>query len=87
MPIQRSGKSPLGSSTPRFPLISRPSSPGTHPKTSKPPRAPKLSTEEAAYLRDILADINPPNVQKPFSIFKQSKEPSSIPAFNSQNIF
>jgi hypothetical protein len=89
MPSQRSasGNSPLGSSAPRFPLISRPSSPVMHPKTPKPPRTPKLSAEEAAYLRDILADINPPNVPKPFSIFKQSKEPSSAPAFNSQNIF
>ena len=87
MPTQRSGNSPLGSSAPRFPLISRPSSPGIHPKRSKPPRPPKLSTEEAAYLRDILADINPPNVQKPFSIFKQSREPSSSSAFSSQNIF
>lgn len=87
MPTQRSGNSPSGSSAPRFPLISRPSSPGTLPKTSKPPRPPKLSTEEAAYLRDILADINPPNVPKPFSIFKQSKEPSSISAFHSQNVF
>ncbi|KAF8551761.1 cysteine proteinase [Imleria badia] len=88
MPTQRSGNSPSGSSAPRFPLISRPSSPGIHSKASKRPRAPKLSTEEAAYLRDILADINPPNVPKPFSIFKQSKEPSSsTSAFNAQNIF
>ena len=89
MPSQRSasGNSPLGSSAPRFPLISRPSSPVMHPKTPKPPRAPKLGAEQAAYLRDILADINPPNVPKPFSIFKQSKEPSSASTFNSQNIF
>ena len=86
MPTQRSSNSPLGSSAPRFPLISRPSSPGSS-KASKRPRAPKPSTEEAAYLRDILADINPPNVPKPFSIFKQSKEPSSAPAFTAQNIF
>lgn len=87
MPTQRSGNSPPSSSAPRFPLISRPSSPGTHSRTPKPPRPPKLSTQEAAYLRDILADINPPNVQKPFSIFKQSKELSSTSAFYSQNSF
>lgn len=87
MPTQRSGNSPSGPSAPRFPLISRPSSPGKHPKTSKTPRTPKLSAEEAAYLRDILADINPPNIPKPFSLFKQSKEPSSTSAFSSQNIF
>ena len=87
MSTQRSGNSPSGSSAPRFPLISRPASPGVHAKTSKPPRPPRLSTEEAAYLRDILADINPPGVQKPFSIFKQSKEPSSTSTFNSQNFF
>ncbi|KAI9460768.1 peptidase C19, ubiquitin carboxyl-terminal hydrolase 2 [Boletus coccyginus] len=87
MPTQRSGNSPSGPSAPRFPLISRPSSPGKHPKTSKTPRTSKLSAEEAAYLRDILADINPPNVPKPFSIFKQSKEPASTSAFSSQSIF
>ncbi|KAN0085898.1 hypothetical protein V8E55_007032 [Tylopilus felleus] len=87
LPTQRSGNSPSGSSAPRFPLISRPSSPGMPSKAPKRPRAPKLSTEEAAYLRDILADINPPNIPKPFSIFKQTKEPSSAATWNSQNIF
>lgn len=87
MPTQRSGNSPSSSSIPRFPLISRPSSPGPRPKALKPPRAPKPSAEEAAYLRDILSDINPPNVQKPFSIFKQSKDLSSTSASHSQNIF
>ncbi|KAG6379692.1 peptidase C19, ubiquitin carboxyl-terminal hydrolase 2 [Boletus reticuloceps] len=87
MSTQRSGNSPSGSSAPRFPLISRPASPGIHSKTSKRHRVPKPTTEEAAYLRDILADINPPNVPKPFSIFKQSKEPGSTSAFNAQNIF
>ena len=87
MPTQRSSDSSSGSLAPRFLLISRPSSPGVHTKASKRPRPSKPSAEEAAYLRDILADINPPNIPKPFSIFKQSKEPSSASSFNSQNIF
>ncbi|KAG6380467.1 hypothetical protein JVT61DRAFT_8617 [Boletus reticuloceps] len=83
----RPNYSPSGSSAPRFPLISCPASPGIHSKTSKRHQVPKPTTEEAAYLRDILADINPPNIPKPFSIFKQSKEPGSTSAFNAQNIF
>ncbi|KAF9239325.1 peptidase C19, ubiquitin carboxyl-terminal hydrolase 2 [Melanogaster broomeanus] len=75
------------SSTPRFPLISRPSSPASHTKRSKPPRPPKLSTEEAAYLRDILADINHPGPSKPFSLFKQPKEQPISSSSTSQNMF
>ena len=87
IPTPRSSNSPSGSSGPRFPLISRPASPIMRPKASKPPRPPKLSPEEAAYLRDILADINPSNIPKPFSIFKQPKESASTSSFNSSNIF
>ncbi|KAH7882396.1 peptidase C19, ubiquitin carboxyl-terminal hydrolase 2 [Phlebopus sp. FC_14] len=84
-PSQRSMDSPT-SSTPRFPLITRPSSPASHSKRFKL-RPPKLSIEEAAYLRDILADINPPGLSRPFSIFRQSKDQIGTPPSNSQNIF
>ncbi|KAF9226350.1 cysteine proteinase [Gyrodon lividus] len=86
---QRLVTSPSVSSTPRFPLISRPSSPANHTKRLKHPRLPKpkLSTEEEAYLRDILADTNPPGFSKPFSLFKQPKEQSTSSSSTSQNIF
>ncbi|KAF8838935.1 cysteine proteinase [Paxillus ammoniavirescens] len=71
-------------STPRFPLISRPSSPANHTKRLKPPRPPKLGTEEEAYLRDILADTNTPGLSKPFSLFKQPKEQPAPSSSTSQ---
>lgn len=37
-------------------------------------RPPKPSAEEAAYLRDVLADIHPQNIIRPFSFFRQSKD-------------
>lgn len=51
----------------RFPITS------PSPKRHKQ-RPPKPSAEEAAYLRDVLADIHPQNIARPFSIFRQSKE-------------
>ncbi|KAG6333174.1 hypothetical protein ID866_5920 [Astraeus odoratus] len=64
---------PTSPSTPRLPQITRPSSPSAHSKRHKL-RPPKLTSEEAAYLRDILADINPHNITRPFSFFKHPKE-------------
>ncbi|KIK28223.1 hypothetical protein PISMIDRAFT_673902 [Pisolithus microcarpus 441] len=51
----------------RFPITS------PSPKRHKQ-RPPKPSAEEAAYLRDVLADIHPQNITRPFSFFRQSKE-------------
>ncbi|KAI6007873.1 peptidase C19, ubiquitin carboxyl-terminal hydrolase 2 [Pisolithus marmoratus] len=53
---------------------------GNLPEFAKPSpkrhkqRPPKPSAEEAAYLRDVLADIHPQNITRPFSFFRQSKE-------------
>ncbi|KIM85592.1 hypothetical protein PILCRDRAFT_816797 [Piloderma croceum F 1598] len=58
--------SPPQSSPSRFPLISRASSPS---KRAKSPQPPKITAEEAAYLRQILADITPAS-SNPFGIFK-----------------
>ncbi|KIK94722.1 hypothetical protein PAXRUDRAFT_827701 [Paxillus rubicundulus Ve08.2h10] len=84
MAAQRPVTSPPVSSTPRFPLISRPSSPANHTKRLKSPRPPKLGTEEEAYLRDILADTNTPGLSKAFSLFKQPKEQSASSSSTSQ---
>ncbi|KAI6131434.1 peptidase C19, ubiquitin carboxyl-terminal hydrolase 2 [Pisolithus croceorrhizus] len=46
---------------------------GPSPKRHKQ-RPPKPSAEEAAYLRDVLADIHPQNIARPFSFFRQPKE-------------
>ncbi|KAG1779452.1 peptidase C19, ubiquitin carboxyl-terminal hydrolase 2 [Suillus placidus] len=84
-PVQKSSPSPSVSSTPRFPLIPRHPPPSITRKRSKAPRPPKLSAEEAAYLRDILADISPGGAASPFSIFKQTKDQSnaSLPTAHS----
>ncbi|EGO30092.1 peptidase C19, ubiquitin carboxyl-terminal hydrolase 2 [Serpula lacrymans var. lacrymans S7.9] len=66
------GPSPVIPSTPKFPLIARPSSPSLPTKRSKL-RPPKLTNEESAYLRQILADINP-GPTNPFAIFKPPKD-------------
>ncbi|KAG1837373.1 peptidase C19, ubiquitin carboxyl-terminal hydrolase 2 [Suillus subalutaceus] len=86
-PVQKSSPSPSVSSTPRFPLIPRQPVPSITSKRSKAPRPPKMSTEEAAYLRDILADINPGGAANPFSIFKQTKDHSSAGPSTAQSIF
>ncbi|KAG1769370.1 peptidase C19, ubiquitin carboxyl-terminal hydrolase 2 [Suillus occidentalis] len=86
-PVQKSSPSPSVSSTPRFPLIPRQSAPSITSKRSKAPRPPKMSAEEAAYLRDILADISPGGVVGPFSIFKQTKDQSSAGPSTAQNMF
>ncbi|KAG0707961.1 peptidase C19, ubiquitin carboxyl-terminal hydrolase 2 [Suillus ampliporus] len=86
-PVQRSSHSPSVSSTPRFPLISRPPTPSVTNKRPKTPRPPKMSTEEAAYLRDILADISPGGAANPFSIFKQTKDQSNAGPSTAQNMF
>ncbi|KAH7922903.1 peptidase C19, ubiquitin carboxyl-terminal hydrolase 2 [Leucogyrophana mollusca] len=87
-PVPRPSPSPAIPATPRFPLIARPRSPSISSKRSKPPRPPKLNSEEAAYLRDILADINPGGPSNPFSIFKQPKDQStSTPPSQTQNLF
>ncbi|KAG1729714.1 peptidase C19, ubiquitin carboxyl-terminal hydrolase 2 [Suillus lakei] len=86
-PVQKSSTSPSVSSTPRFPLIPRQPTPSITGKRSKAPRPPKLSAEEAAYLRDILADITPGGAANPFSIFKQTKDQSSAGPSTTQNMF
>ncbi|KAG1741457.1 peptidase C19, ubiquitin carboxyl-terminal hydrolase 2 [Suillus paluster] len=86
-PVQRSSPSPSASSTPRFPLISRPPTPSVTSKRPKVPRTPKMSAEEAAYLRDILADISPGGAASPFSIFKQTKDQSNAGPYTTQNMF
>ncbi|KIJ63200.1 hypothetical protein HYDPIDRAFT_113812 [Hydnomerulius pinastri MD-312] len=86
-PTQRLVASPSAPPTPRFPSITRPSSPANPTKRPKPTRAPKLGTEEAAYLRDILADINPPGSSRPFSIWKQPKEQPGTSSSTPQNMF
>lgn len=86
-PVQKSSPSPSVSSTPRFPLIPRQSAPSITSKRSKAPRPPKMSAEEAAYLRDILADISPGGAAGPFSIFKQTKDQSSTGPSTAQNMF
>ena len=73
-------------STPRFPVIARPSSPSIRSKRHKP-RPPKLSAAETAYLRDILADTVPRNPSRPFSFFKQSKEHTTTPPNILQSTF
>ncbi|KAH7910683.1 peptidase C19, ubiquitin carboxyl-terminal hydrolase 2 [Hygrophoropsis aurantiaca] len=86
--VQRPTPSPSIPSTPRIPLIARARSPSISGKKTKLPRPPKLGTEEAAYLRDILADINPTGPLSPFSIFKQPKDQSSsTPPSQPQNLF
>jgi len=72
-------------SMPHFPLITRPSSPSIRSKRHKL-RPPKLSAEETAYLRDILADTVPHNPSGPFSFFKQSKDTITPPSII-QNTF
>lgn len=72
-------------SMPHLPLITRPSSPSIRSKRHKL-RPPKLSAEETAYLRDILADIVPHNPSGPFSFFKQSKDTTTPPSII-QNTF
>jgi hypothetical protein len=86
-PVQKSSPSPSVSSTPRFPLIPRQSAPSITSKRSKAPRPPKMSAEEAAYLRDILADISPGGAASPFSIFKQTKDQSHAGPSTAQNMF
>ncbi|OAX40624.1 cysteine proteinase [Rhizopogon vinicolor AM-OR11-026] len=86
-PAQKSSPSPSASPTPRFPLISRPSTPSVTTKRPKPPRPPKMSAEEAAYLRDILADVSTGNAASPFSLFKQTKDQSGAGSSTSQNMF
>ncbi|KAG2082322.1 peptidase C19, ubiquitin carboxyl-terminal hydrolase 2 [Suillus cothurnatus] len=86
-PVQKSSPSPSVSSTPRFPLISRQPVPSITNKRSKAPRPPKMSAEEAAYLRDILADISPVGAANPFSIFKQTKDQSNAGPSTAQSIF
>lgn len=86
-PVQRPSPSPSVSSTPRFPLISRQPTPSITSKRSKVPRPPKMSADEAAYLRDILADISPGGAAGPFSIFKQTKDQSSAGTSTTQNMF
>lgn len=70
---------------PRFPLITRPSSPSSRSKRPKP-CPPKLRGEEVAYLRDILADTNPHNLSRPFSFFRQSKEQAAATADALQHV-
>lgn len=85
-PVQRSTPSPSVSSTPRFPLISRSPTPSATTKRSRTSRVPKMSAEEAAYLRDILADITT-GATSPFSIFKQTKDQSGAGSSTTQNMF
>ncbi|KAG2358248.1 hypothetical protein BDR07DRAFT_1337897 [Suillus spraguei] len=85
-PVQKSSPSPPVSSTPRFPLIPRQPAPSITRKRSKTPRPPKMNAEEAAYLRDILADINP-GAANPFSIFKQAKDHSNTGPSTTQSMF
>ncbi|KAG1902495.1 peptidase C19, ubiquitin carboxyl-terminal hydrolase 2 [Suillus fuscotomentosus] len=86
-PVQKPSASPSLSSTPRFPLIPRQPAPSITSKRSKAIRPPKLSAEEAAYLRDILADVSPGGAASPFSIFKQTKDQSSAGPSTVQNMF
>lgn len=86
-PVQKSSPSPSVSSTPRFPLIPRHPPPSITRKRSKAPRPPKLSAEDAAYLRDILADISPGGAASPFSIFKQTKDQSNASLPTAHNMF
>lgn len=59
--------SPPVPSISRFPIITRGSTASLSGKRAKTHRPPKPTAEEAAYLRQILADISPPNA---FGIFK-----------------
>ncbi|KAG2137438.1 peptidase C19, ubiquitin carboxyl-terminal hydrolase 2 [Suillus bovinus] len=86
-PVQKSSPSPSFSSAPRFPLSPRQPAHSITSKRSKVPRPPKLSAEEAAYLRDILADVSPGGAASPFSIFKQTKDQSSTGPSTVQNMF
>jgi hypothetical protein len=86
-PVQRPSLPPSTSSTPRFPLISRPPTPSATTKRPKAPRLPKLSADEAAYLRDILADISTGGAASPFSIFKQTKDQSGAGSSTTQSLF
>jgi Ubiquitin carboxyl-terminal hydrolase len=61
--------SPPQSSFNRFPLISRASSPSKPGRRAKSPQPAKTTAEEAAYLRQVLADITPAS-SNPFGIFK-----------------
>ncbi|KDQ60124.1 hypothetical protein JAAARDRAFT_32498 [Jaapia argillacea MUCL 33604] len=56
-------------SIPRIPMIKRASSPSVPGKPTKTPRPPKLTREESAYLRRILADI-PLHNSSPFTLFR-----------------
>ncbi|KAL4073637.1 peptidase C19, ubiquitin carboxyl-terminal hydrolase 2 [Scleroderma citrinum] len=80
-------KSSGSSSTPRFPLITRPSSPNSSRSKRHKLRPPKLSAEETAYLRDILADTVPHNPSRPFSFFKQYRENPTTASSGLQNTF
>lgn len=86
-PAQKSSPSPSASPTPRFPLIPQPPTPSTKAKRPKTPRPPSISADEAAYLRDILADISTGGAASPFSIFKQTKDQSSAGFSTAQNMF
>jgi hypothetical protein len=69
LPTSTTSTIPPQSSSNRFPLISRASSPSKPGRRAKSPQPPKTTAEEAAYLRQVLADITPASSNS-FGIFK-----------------
>lgn len=63
--------SPFVSGSPRLPIIRRAGSPSLiGSKHVKTPRPPKLSREESAYLRRLLADVPLPPSSSPLAMFR-----------------
>ncbi|KZT28092.1 peptidase C19, ubiquitin carboxyl-terminal hydrolase 2 [Neolentinus lepideus HHB14362 ss-1] len=75
--------SPLVSGSPRLPIIRRAGSPSLiSGKQTKTPRPPKLSREESAYLRRLLADVQLSASSSPLAIFRPPSFTGSNPAFH-----
>ncbi|TFK49410.1 peptidase C19, ubiquitin carboxyl-terminal hydrolase 2 [Heliocybe sulcata] len=72
--------SPLVSGSPLMPIIRRAGSPSLMGgKQVKTPRPPKLSREESAYLRRLLADVQLPTSSHPLALFRPPSFTGSHP--------